>query len=372
MKCFVVGLAVVIASTTAACGEGDSKGTVWNGNGHTYSINRSKGTWEAAQASAAASGGHLVTITSADEEQFIVSTFLTGDDQLAVFWMGCSDKAVEDTFVWVTGEPFSYTNWKSGEPNGWDGEGEDYCCINWNAVRGDPLGQWNDTLDSGLDGLRQRRERRSLRGDCRARVAVRTMPQPLMTPQLQMAIKMLQISRTELVDMVREKMLENPILEASVESANEQARVTAGRQHTAEEPTHIAPDVYVHKVGDEYVVVANDDGLPKLRSPTSTGRADNGRAPRRARTSRTSCAARSGSSAPSTSGSAPSTRSPRSIVKFQRDFFDKGIAHLKPLILRDVAEDIGMHESTVSRVTTNKYVHTPQGIFELKYFFNSA
>jgi RNA polymerase sigma-54 factor len=59
-------------------------------------------------------------------------------------------------------------------------------------------------------------------------------------------------------------------------------------------------------------------------------------------------------------------------VKFQRDFFDKGIAHLKPLILRDVAEDIGMHESTVSRVTTAKYVHTPQGIFELKYFFNSS
>ena len=59
-------------------------------------------------------------------------------------------------------------------------------------------------------------------------------------------------------------------------------------------------------------------------------------------------------------------------MKFQRDFLDKGIAHLKPLILRDVAEDIGMHESTVSRVTTNKYVHTPQGIFELKFFFNSG
>ena len=61
-----------------------------------------------------------------------------------------------------------------------------------------------------------------------------------------------------------------------------------------------------------------------------------------------------------------------SILKFQRDFFDKGIAHLKPLILRDVAEDIGMHESTVSRVTTSKYVHTPQGIFELKFFFSSG
>jgi RNA polymerase sigma-54 factor len=61
-----------------------------------------------------------------------------------------------------------------------------------------------------------------------------------------------------------------------------------------------------------------------------------------------------------------------SIIKFQREFLDKGIAFLKPLILRDVAEDIGMHESTVSRVTTNKYVHTPQGIYELKYFFNSS
>src|SRR5213075_1821352 len=61
-----------------------------------------------------------------------------------------------------------------------------------------------------------------------------------------------------------------------------------------------------------------------------------------------------------------------SILKFQREFFDKGIAHLKPMILRDIANDIGMHESTVSRVTTSKYVHTPQGIYELKYFFNSG
>ncbi|MCK4486960.1 MAG: RNA polymerase sigma-54 factor, partial [Desulfobacterales bacterium] len=61
-----------------------------------------------------------------------------------------------------------------------------------------------------------------------------------------------------------------------------------------------------------------------------------------------------------------------SIVRYQRDFLEKGIAHLKPMVLRDVAWDIEMHESTVSRVTTNKYVHTPQGIFELKFFFNSS
>ena len=61
-----------------------------------------------------------------------------------------------------------------------------------------------------------------------------------------------------------------------------------------------------------------------------------------------------------------------SIIKFQSDFFEKGITALRPLILKNVADDIEMHESTISRVTTNKYVHTPQGIFELKFFFNSG
>jgi RNA polymerase sigma-54 factor len=61
-----------------------------------------------------------------------------------------------------------------------------------------------------------------------------------------------------------------------------------------------------------------------------------------------------------------------SILRYQREFFDQGIAYLKPMVLRDVALDIGMHESTISRVTTNKYAFTPQGIYELKYFFNSS
>jgi len=61
-----------------------------------------------------------------------------------------------------------------------------------------------------------------------------------------------------------------------------------------------------------------------------------------------------------------------SIVKFQKEFLDKGLQYLKPMVLRDVAEDIEMHESTISRVTTNKYVQTPRGIFELKYFFSIA
>jgi RNA polymerase sigma-54 factor len=62
----------------------------------------------------------------------------------------------------------------------------------------------------------------------------------------------------------------------------------------------------------------------------------------------------------------------KSLIRFQREFFEKGVQYLVPLNLRDVAEDIEMHESTVSRVTTNKYVHTPQGVYELKYFFNSS
>ncbi|MGE3672374.1 MAG: RNA polymerase sigma-54 factor, partial [Polyangiaceae bacterium] len=60
------------------------------------------------------------------------------------------------------------------------------------------------------------------------------------------------------------------------------------------------------------------------------------------------------------------------IVEKQREFFEQGVSHLKPMILRDVAEAVGMHESTISRVTTNKYMHTPNGLFELKYFFNSS
>jgi RNA polymerase sigma-54 factor len=144
-----------------------------------------------------------------------------------------------------------------------------------------------------------------------------------------------------------------------------------GRQYSSDDPHYVTPDVYIHKVGDKYFVVPNDDGLPKLKISGFYKNA-------------------MGNSAASKDYVQDKLRSAQwlirsiqqrqrtiikvaeSILKFQREFFDKGIAHLKPLILRDVAEDIGMHESTVSRVTTAKYVHTPQGIFELKFFFNSG
>jgi len=61
-----------------------------------------------------------------------------------------------------------------------------------------------------------------------------------------------------------------------------------------------------------------------------------------------------------------------SLIHFQESFLDKGIQYLKPLVLKHVAEDVGMHESTISRVTTNKYMYCPQGMLELKFFFNAG
>lgn len=144
-----------------------------------------------------------------------------------------------------------------------------------------------------------------------------------------------------------------------------------GRQYSLDDPHYITPDVHIHKIGDKFFVVANDDGLPKLKISnfyrsaigSSAGAKDYVQDKLRS----AQWLIRSIQQRQRTI-----IRVAESILKFQRDFFEKGIAHLKPLILRDVAEDIGVHESTVSRVTTNKYVHTPQGIFELKFFFNSG
>jgi RNA polymerase sigma-54 factor len=148
-----------------------------------------------------------------------------------------------------------------------------------------------------------------------------------------------------------------------------------GRAYGGDDPIYIVPDIYVHKIGDEFHIVLNEDGLPKLRISTLY---------------RSVLARNSGAEKGTRDYVQEKVRSAlwliksihqrqrtiykvmQSIIKNQREFFDRGIAYLRPLNLRDVADDIGMHESTVSRVTTNKYAHTPQGIFELKYFFNSS
>ncbi len=144
-----------------------------------------------------------------------------------------------------------------------------------------------------------------------------------------------------------------------------------GREYTTEDPHYITPDVYIHKVGDKFFVVPNDDGLPKLKISSFYRTALSGTPQAREyiqdKLRSAQWLIRSIQQRQRTI-----VKVTESIIKFQREFFEKGIAHLKPLILREVAEDISMHESTISRVTTNKYVHTPQGIFELKFFFNSG
>ncbi|MBW2325811.1 MAG: RNA polymerase factor sigma-54 [Deltaproteobacteria bacterium] len=148
-----------------------------------------------------------------------------------------------------------------------------------------------------------------------------------------------------------------------------------GRQFTDEEAQYINPDVFVHKLDDEFIILVNDDGMPKLRVNNFYKSAIKGdgnfsedaKDYIQEKMRSATWLIRSIHQRQKTI-----YKVMESILKFQRNFFEKGIAHLKPMVLRDVAEDIGMHESTISRVTTNKYVHTPRGIFELKYFFNSS
>jgi RNA polymerase sigma-54 factor len=147
-----------------------------------------------------------------------------------------------------------------------------------------------------------------------------------------------------------------------------------GRLYNGDEPQYITPDVFIMKVGDTYHTVLNDDGLSKLRISQHYRNALKNGGSKGAAKDFIQEKMRSAVWLIRSIHQRQRTivKVTDSIIKFQRDFLDKGIAWLKPLILRDVAEDIGMHESTVSRVTTNKYVHTPQGIYELKFFFNSS
>jgi RNA polymerase sigma-54 factor len=148
-----------------------------------------------------------------------------------------------------------------------------------------------------------------------------------------------------------------------------------GSHYGESEVHYVIPDIFVYKIGDEFVVVLNDEGLPNLRINSFY---------RSALSGAVALDAKAGEYIQEKLRGAlwliksihqrqrTIYKVTKSIVKFQRDFFDRGVECLKPLVLRDVAEDIEMHESTVSRVTTNKYVQTPQGLFELKYFFNSG
>ncbi|MFA5907538.1 MAG: RNA polymerase factor sigma-54 [Vicinamibacterales bacterium] len=149
-----------------------------------------------------------------------------------------------------------------------------------------------------------------------------------------------------------------------------------GSRFNPQPSQYVIPDVYIVKVEDQYVAVLNEDGLPQLRiSPTYRRLLDKGAAENNDETrAYVKDKFRSALWLIKSVEQRQKTihKVATSICTFQRDFLDHGIEHLRPLVLRDVANDIGMHESTVSRVVTNKYMHTPQGVFEMKYFFHSG
>lgn len=148
-----------------------------------------------------------------------------------------------------------------------------------------------------------------------------------------------------------------------------------GARHSSVQSQYVIPDVYIVKVEDQYVAMLNEEGLPQLRiSPVyrrmldkSSKNSDETRTYVKEKFRSALWLIKSVDQRQKTIHKVAT-----SIITFQRDFLDHGIEHLRPLVLRDVANDIGMHESTVSRVVNNKYMHTPQGVFEMKYFFHSG
>ena len=142
-------------------------------------------------------------------------------------------------------------------------------------------------------------------------------------------------------------------------------------------PSHhyIIPDVYIYQKDNEYKVALNSAGMPRLRinnyyKDLSNTMEDDGSLTKDYILEKV----KAGQWLLKSIEQRQKTiyRVTKSILRFQKKFFEHGINFLRPLVLKDVAEDIDVHESTVSRITTNKYVHTPQGIFELKYFFTSG
>ena len=148
-----------------------------------------------------------------------------------------------------------------------------------------------------------------------------------------------------------------------------------GRLFSNETPQYINPDIYVYKTDNDFIIVLNNEGMPLLKINPYYKKAVSQKKITETDTKEyLQEKMRSATWLIKSIHQRQKTiyKVMQSILKFQHDFFEKGISFLKPMILKDVATDIDMHESTISRVTTNKYVYTPQGIFELKYFFNNS
>lgn len=149
-----------------------------------------------------------------------------------------------------------------------------------------------------------------------------------------------------------------------------------GRAFQSEDTHYVTPDVYIYKVGEEYVVALNEDGIPKLKISNLYKDLVKNEGPGGSKETKDYLQEKLRSAVWLIKSIQQRQKTiykvTESIIKHQQEFFEKGSAFIRPMILKDIANDIEMHESTVSRVTTNKYVHTPLGVFELKYFFNSG
>ncbi len=150
-----------------------------------------------------------------------------------------------------------------------------------------------------------------------------------------------------------------------------------GRVFSTDDVQYITPDVYIHRIGEKFIISLNEDGLPKLRvSNYYKSILNNANNSESSKVTREYIHGKLRSAEWIIKSIHQRQRTifkvAESLLKFQKDFFDNGVGYLKPLILRDVAEDIGRHESTVSRVTSNKYIYTPHGLFKLSYFFTNS
>ena len=148
-----------------------------------------------------------------------------------------------------------------------------------------------------------------------------------------------------------------------------------GSRYSPREAQYVVPEITVVKVDDEYKAVLNEEGVPQLRI-SAEYRHLLERRDEDSKDTRTYVKERL-RSALWLINSVEQRRKTiqkvaNSIIQFQRDFLDDGISRLRPLVLREVANDISMHESTVSRVVNNKYMRTPHGVFEMKYLFQSG
>jgi len=145
-----------------------------------------------------------------------------------------------------------------------------------------------------------------------------------------------------------------------------------GNAFSSDEPQYVIPDLYVVREAGDYRVQTNDEGLPKLKINNYYKRMIRQSSDQEAKqyvTERLNAAYALIKSVEQRKQTI--VRVMESIIKHQRDFFEHGPEHLKPLVLKTIADDLELHESTISRVTTNKYVQTPRGLYDLKFFFNS-